>query len=73
MHHGRQAVRDDDAGAIAHEACDRILDQTLALGIQRAGGLVEDEDARINQESTRDRDALALSARERLRSPIRVS
>src|SRR5439155_27201688 len=36
----------------------------LALGVEVRGGLVEDQDRRVLQERTRDRDALALAARE---------
>ncbi len=36
----------------------------LGLGVERGGGLVEDEDGRVAQDRPRDRDPLALAARE---------
>ena len=41
-----------------------LLDQPLALGVEIAGGLVEDEDARIGQDGPGDGQALALAAAE---------
>ena len=41
-----------------------VLDDALAFVIERAGRLIEDQDARIADEGARDRDALALAARE---------
>ena len=61
---GGQPVRDDHAGAAAHELPQRILDQVLALAVERAGGFVQDQDARVAQERARDGDALALPAGE---------
>ncbi len=62
MAHGGQAVGDDQAGAAAHQALERLVDQPLALGIQRGGGLVEQQDARIGENGAGDGDALALAA-----------
>src|SRR5208337_3004551 len=61
---GGEAVRDDKGGAPAHQLCKAALDHGLRLGIERAGGLVENEDARLCQESARDGQALPLAARE---------
>ena len=41
-----------------------VLDQRLALAVEARGRLVEDEDARVGEDRARDRDALALAARE---------
>src|SRR5439155_17157347 len=41
------------------------LDPRLGCGVDRGGGVVEDQHARIDYERPRDRDPLALSARER--------
>ena len=60
--HGRQAVGDDDAGAAAHQPLERLLDQPLALRIERAGRLVEQQQRRVAQDGPRDGDALALPA-----------
>ena len=43
----REAVGDDEGGAALGEPAQRELDGHLRLGIDGAGGLVEDEDARI--------------------------
>ena len=40
------------------------LDHGLGLGIERAGGFVENEDARLGQQSARDGEALPLAAGE---------
>ena len=40
------------------------LHDRLALVVERAGGLVEDQDARVGEQRPRDRDALALAAGE---------
>ena len=37
----------------------------LGVGVERAGGLVEDEDGRVLEQRARDREALALAAGER--------
>ena len=51
-----------------------LLDDALALIIERAGRLVEDQDARIDDQRAGDRDALALPAGEAApRSPTMVS
>src|SRR5207249_59381 len=42
--HGREAVRDDEHRAVRHEPLDRLLHQPLGLGVERAGGLIENED-----------------------------
>jgi hypothetical protein len=44
----------------------RLLDFLLGLGIHRRGGLVEDQDARVDQQRAGDGDALALAARQAL-------
>ena len=41
-----------------------LLDDALALVVERARRLVEDQDARIGDQRAGDRDALALAARE---------
>src|ERR1700742_4079247 len=45
--HGREPVGDDDRGAILHQRPQRLLDVVLALGVERARGLVEHEDRRV--------------------------
>ena len=59
------AVGDDEGGAAAHDLLQRGPDAELGLDVDAAGGVVEDEDARVHHERPRDRDALALAAAER--------
>src|SRR5688572_1532956 len=61
---GGQPVRDDQRGAALHESLERLLHQSLAFGIERARGLVEQQDGRILEDGARDRDALLLTTRE---------
>src|SRR5262249_36237436 len=61
---GAQAVGDDEAGAALHEFEERALDERFALGIEVAGGFVEDQDARVGEDGAGDGDALLLAAGE---------
>ena len=61
---GRQAVRDHQRGAVGHQVIERVLHQALGLGVERGGGLVEDQDRRVLEHRARDRQALALAARQ---------
>src|ERR1051326_3564538 len=63
--HGGEPVGDDKHGAALGNFLHVALDDALALRVERAGRLVEDENARIGDERARDGDALALAARER--------
>src|SRR5215813_21868 len=60
--YGRQSVRDDEYGSAARELRHVLLDDALALVVERAGRLVEDQDARIGDERTGDGETLALAA-----------
>ena len=62
--HAREAMGEDQRGAAFHQPIERLLDERLALGVHRGERLVEHEDRRIAQERARDRDTLALAARE---------
>src|SRR5882762_11055896 len=62
--HRREAVRDDEHGAVRHEALDRLLHEPFRFGVERAGRFVENEDRRIAEQRARDGDALALAAAE---------
>ena len=62
--HGRQSVGDDDRGAVGHHPLQRLLHGNFALGIERAGRLVEQQDGGIAQDGPSQRDALALAARQ---------
>jgi hypothetical protein len=60
----RQAVSDGDGGAALHQRFQRFLDLALGLGIDRRGGLVQESDLGVEQDGARNRDALALAARQ---------
>ena len=47
---GAEPVGDDEDGLADDQLAERLLDQLLALGVERGGGLVEDEDRRVAQE-----------------------
>lgn len=64
LHRG-EAVRDDDHGAALTSALKGRLDQLLALGIEGARRLVEEQDVGAADERARNGDALLLAAGER--------
>src|SRR5688500_1554110 len=55
---------DDQRRAAVHDTLDGTLDQLLGLGVDRARGLVEYEDRRIERESACKRDQLFLPDRQ---------
>src|SRR5207237_7211376 len=57
-------VGDRNRRASLREAVERLLDEPLRLGVERARRLVEDEDRRVAQDRPRDRDPLLLAAGE---------
>ena len=61
---GGEAVGDDEGGAADHELVEAGLNHGLGLGIERAGGFVEDEDAGLGEQGAGDGEALALAAGE---------
>lgn len=46
----REPVGNDQSGAAAGQPFQRLLHYLLAVGVQRAGGLVENQDRRVFQE-----------------------
>lgn len=54
--HGSEAVRDNQRAAILRRIVQRPLHQPFAGGIERAGGLVEQQDGRILQDRAGDRE-----------------
>src|ERR1700746_1641488 len=60
----RQAVSDHKYGAALAYLLHVVLDDPLALIVECACCLVEDQDARVGDECTRDRNALALATRQ---------
>ena len=55
---GAEAMGDDKAGAVGHEALEGFLDEPFGGGIDAGGGLVEDQNGRVFQERAGDADAL---------------
>jgi hypothetical protein len=55
---------DQEHRAVAHQPADRVLDARLGGDVEGAGGVVQDEDLRAPDQRPRDREALALAARE---------
>ena len=49
----------------AHRLAQAVADLRLGRRVDRGGRVVEDQDPRVDDERTRDRDALPLAARER--------
>src|SRR5690606_41874 len=60
----RQAVREHERRAAAAQLAETIADQRLALAVEGGRRLIEDEDARVGQDRTCDRDPLPLTARQ---------
>ncbi len=61
---GARPVGDHDHGAVLHVAGQSLVDQPLALHVDLAGGLVEDQDFGIAEEGAGQRDPLPLAAGE---------
>ena len=59
-----EAVGDDEGRPALHQVGEGLLHQPLGLGVERGGGLVEDEDGRVLEQGARDGDALPLPAGE---------
>ena len=55
---------DQDDRAAAGDRGEVLLDDRFALGVERAGRLVEDQHRRVVDEGARDRQALALATRQ---------
>ena len=60
----RQPVREDQGRASSRQAVDRLLNHRLVLRVHRGKRFVENEDRRVPQQRTGDRQALALAARQ---------
>ena len=61
-----EPVRNRDGGASAHQVVQGFLNFLLGLGVHRRGGFVHDQDAWVDQQGARNRDALTLAARQTL-------
>ena len=60
--HGGQPMRDDEHRSAVGDLRHVLLDDALALVVERARRLVENQDARIGDQGAGDGDALALPA-----------
>src|SRR5690349_9055545 len=61
-----QAVGDGEGGPALDQAGDGVLDLLLGVSVHGGRRLVQDEDARVVKDGTRDGDTLTLAAGERL-------
>src|SRR5215472_15063879 len=61
--HGREPVRDHEHRPPLGDSLHVLLNDALALIVQRARCFVEDQDARVGDERARNSDPLALAAR----------
>src|SRR5712664_2746482 len=64
VHHGREPVRDHEGGAAYGDALELRLDGFFGARIERRGGLVEDQDARVFQQRAGYGHALLFPAGE---------
>lgn len=62
--HRRELVGDTERGPIRYQFLERPLDDDLGLVVDVGGCLVEDDYLGVAQDDTRDRDPLALPARQ---------
>ena len=56
---------DDEAGAVFHQPVERVLDEHFGRNVDIAGGVVQDQDARVGQQGAGDGDALFLASGKR--------
>ncbi len=63
---GADPLGDDEHGALArpNEPVERVADGRLGFGVDRRGAVVQDQQARIDQQGARDRQSLALATRQ---------
>ena len=62
---GRNPVRHDDRGPLAHDAAQTGEDFFLRVGVDGRQGVVQNENARIDDDRARDGGPLLLAARQR--------
>ena len=63
--HRAQPLRDDEGRPPDHQPFQRQLNQPLGFGVDARGGVIQQQDARVFQQSAGDGDALLLPAGER--------
>src|SRR5919201_6986858 len=61
---GRQAVGGDECGPAGEQPAQRDLDSPLGANVHARRRLIEDEDARVGEESAREGDELTLAERQ---------
>jgi hypothetical protein len=59
----REPVRNGDHGLALHEIVELLLNGRLDLAVERTRRLIKNQDRRVLQKHTRDRDALTLATR----------
>src|SRR4030095_12974875 len=64
LHRG-QPVRDGERGAALLARFEPLLHQALGRRVERAGGLVQQQDGTVGEQGARDRQALLLAAGQR--------
>lgn len=69
---GGEAMGHHDGGAPHHDPVQRVLHDLLRVRVQRAGGLVQQQNARVLQNGPRDGDPLLLPSRQLHSSLARV-
>ena len=57
-----EAMRDDEGRSTLHEVAEAVLNHCLALRVERACRLVEDENAGVGEDGAGDGEALPLTA-----------
>src|SRR4029077_11022507 len=62
--HAGEAVRDENRGLAVRELLEALEDLVLGAGVQRGGGLVENEDLRVAHVGAGDGDLLPFAAGE---------
>ena len=72
LHRG-EAVRDRERGAALLERLEPLLHQALGGGVERTGGLVEQQDRPVGEQRARDGQALLLAARQHDRRARRAA
>ena len=72
IHERRQPMRNHDHRPPLRDPADVFVDDRLAVRIERACRLVEDEDLRVEDQRARDRQALPLAARQIGRALVNI-
>src|SRR5260370_7588331 len=60
---GRKPVRDHERSSAAHQVAQALLNQRFGFGIEAGSSLIEDEDARVGKNGSRDGHPLLLAPR----------